>query len=104
MPKVQQRRKVSPRQLIDGVEDEETDQGGQAILTDEHRIAIAQLILENKEIIKGQGKSLQIKADKNKVWKQIYDHAISLGAVIPNLKHLRKVKFFCRKLRIQCKH
>ena len=84
-----------PQQLIDSQEGPlPSGQGTRTILTDDHRMAIARLILENKCIIQGSGLGLEIKADKQRVWQQIFDHVISLGGVIPNVRHLRKVRSF----------
>ena len=93
MPK-QSRKPNVPQQLIDSQEGSAMGRHGRTILTDDHRLAIARLILENKQIIQGNGSGLAIKKDKQQVWEEIYDHAISLGGVIPNVRHLRKVKIF----------
>ena len=89
-----------PRQLIDSQDEGQGSVGraiegsvGRTILTDDHRLAIARLILENKGVINGTAKSLEIKNSKQRVWQEIFDHVISLGGVIPNVKHLRKVRF-----------
>ena len=85
-----------PRQLIDSQDESEASEvaGGRTILTDDHRLAIARLVLENKAVIQGTAKSLEIKKCRQRVWQEIYDHVTSLGGVIPNVKHLRKVRFF----------
>ena len=81
------------RQLIDGDDEPTQEIHTHTILSDDHRLAIARKIVEYKDIIKGNGKGLQIKNDKIRVWTEIYDHAVSLKAVIPNVGHLRKVTF-----------
>jgi hypothetical protein len=84
-----------PRQLIDSQDESEARLPiVKTILTEDHRLAIARLILENKATIQGTGKSLEIEADKRRVWQEIYDHVTSLGAVIANVRHLRKVRSF----------
>ncbi len=62
------------------------------VLTDDHKLVIAGMILERKTILKGQGQGLDIKRKKIKAWQEIYDHVVELGGVIPSLYHLRKVK------------
>ena len=62
-----------------------------------HKMEIATKILEHKDILKG-GEGLDAKttnARKTEIWKSIYDHVTSMGAVIVNVHHLRKVRFFC---------
>ena len=77
MPKVP-RAKVPPRQLIDGQDEFDVSEESRTILTNAHRISIAQFIVENKVIIKGHSKGNNIKAEKNRVWREIYDHAYML--------------------------
>ena len=78
------------RLLIDG--QHEAASGGRTFLTEDHRLAIARLVLENKAVISGTAKILDIKKTQREVWQEIFDHVISLGGVIPNVKHLRKVR------------
>ena len=81
---------VQQRLLIDG--QDEAASGGRTFLTEDHRLAIARLVLENKAVISGTAKILDIKKTQREVWQEIFDHVISLGGVIPNVKHLRKVR------------
>ena len=51
------------------------------------------MILANKDVIKG-GVGLDAKTTKirkEEIWQSIYDRATSMGAVISNVKHLRKL-------------
>ncbi len=69
------------------------DSDSKTYLTDYHKIVIAKMIRDNKTVIKGVGKGLNIKQRKNRVWQEIYDKVVELGGVIPNVTHLRKVSY-----------
>ena len=54
---------------------------------------IARMVLANRDVIRG-GVGLDSKTTairKTELWQNIYDHLTAMGAVIPNVFHLRKV-------------
>jgi len=60
-------------------------------LTSAHKLMIAEMIRERKQIIKGIGTGINIRQQQNRAWKEIYDKVTAHGGSIPNLNHLRKV-------------
>ena len=69
------------------------DTDSRTFLSEYHKIVIAKMIRDNKTIIKGVSKGLNIKQNKNRVWQDIFDKVTELGGVIPNVAHLRKVSY-----------
>jgi hypothetical protein len=75
-------------------------------LTNHHKLVIAEMIRDRKQIIKGIGTGINIRQQQTRAWQEIFNKVTELGGVLPNLNHLRKVsksninlkKFICRML------
>ena len=71
-------------------------------LTPEHKMEIATMILAEREVIRG-GVGLDSKTTairKTQLWQNIFNHVSAMGAVIPDVHHLRKVSIINPTCRI----